>query len=50
VVTTNAAQGWSIATFDCNDPGGGGLTFSSFVSVTDAAGTMTTGYTIPCGW
>ncbi|HEX6682297.1 MAG TPA: hypothetical protein VF062_05855, partial [Candidatus Limnocylindrales bacterium] len=50
VVTTNSAERWSRATFNCNDPGGGGFTFSSHVVVTGATGTMTTPYTIPCGW
>jgi hypothetical protein len=49
-VTVNSDEGWTTATFDCNNPGGPDLTFGSYVSITDAAGTMTTPATIPCGW
>jgi hypothetical protein len=41
---------WSTATFDCNNPGGPDLTYTAYVTVTDATGTMQTPATIPCGW
>jgi hypothetical protein len=50
VVTTNSDEGWSQASFDCNNPGGPDLTFFASVTVTDAAGSMSTPATIPCGW
>lgn len=49
-VTTNSAEGWTRATFNCNNPGGPDLTFNSFAEVTDASGTMRSNATIPCGW
>jgi len=50
VVSTNSAEGWTRAVFNCNNPGGPDQTFSSFVEVTDASGTMRSSATIPCGW
>jgi hypothetical protein len=50
VVTTNSDERWSRASFDCNNPGGPDLTFFASVRVTDAAGSMSTPATIPCGW
>jgi hypothetical protein len=50
VVRVNSPEGWTTATFDCNNPGGPDLTFGSHVTIADAMGTMTTPATIPCGW
>lgn len=50
VVTTNSEDGWTQATFNCNNPGGPDLTFFAYVIATDAAGSMVTPVTIPCGW
>jgi hypothetical protein len=51
VVSTDSTYRRSQAVFDCNVYSGGpDFTFTAFVRVTDASGTMTTPATIPCGW
>ncbi|MEV4898929.1 hypothetical protein AB0K48_57360 [Nonomuraea sp. NPDC055795] len=50
VVNTDAAARRTTAAFDCNNPGGPELTFTTLVTVTDAIGSRASVSTIPCGW
>ncbi|MBB5077790.1 hypothetical protein [Nonomuraea endophytica] len=50
VVNTDAAARRTTAAFDCNNPGGPELTFTTLVTVTDALGSRASVSTIPCGW
>jgi hypothetical protein len=48
VVTTNCTEGWSRSHWNCNDPGGPGLSFYTYFVVTDARGTHRTPAVTPC--
>lgn len=51
VVTTDPISRITTAAFDCNNPGGPELTFTTQVVVTDSLGTFaSSAMTIPCGW
>ncbi|GII03707.1 hypothetical protein [Planobispora takensis] len=50
VVTTDPIARRTTAAFDCNNPGGPDLTFTTLVTVTDAVGSRASVSTIPCGW